>query len=146
MKRTASAQWRGDLKSGKGTLSATSGVLSNTPYSFQTRFEDSPGTNPEELLAAAHAGCFSMALSAQLAQANLTADSIETTCTITLEKQPDGFAITSSHLDLTARVPGATQEAFDRAVQAAKTGCPVSKLYKANITLNSKLIPATTHA
>ncbi len=140
MKRTASAQWRGDLKSGKGALSAPSGVLSNTPYSFQTRFEDAPGTNPEELLAAAHAGCFSMALSAQLAEANLKADSIETTCTITLEKQPDGFAITSSHLDLTARVPGASQEAFDQAVQAAKTGCPVSKLYKANITLTSKLV------
>ncbi len=140
MKRTASAQWRGDLKSGKGTLSAPSSVLSNTPYSFQTRFEDAPGTNPEELLAAAHAGCFSMALSAQLAQANLTAESIDTTCTVTLEKQPDGFAITSSHLELTARVPGATQEAFDKAVQAAKTGCPVSKLYKANITLASKLV------
>ena len=140
MKRTASAQWRGDLKSGKGTLSAKSGVLSSTPYSFQTRFEDVPGTNPEELLAAAHAGCFSMALSAQLAGAGLTADSIDTTCTITLEKQGDGFSITSSHLDLTARVPGASQAAFDQAVQAAKTGCPVSRLYKANITLDSKLL------
>ncbi len=140
MKRTASAQWRGDLKSGKGTLTAPSGVLSGTPYSFQTRFEDAPGTNPEELLAAAHAGCFSMALSAQLAQANLKADSIETRCDITLEKQPDGFAITSSHLEVSARIPGASQEAFDQAVQAAKTGCPVSKLYKANITLNSKLL------
>jgi osmotically inducible protein OsmC len=145
MKRTASAQWRGDLKSGKGTLSSPSGVLSSTPYSFQTRFEDSPGTNPEELLAAAHAGCFSMALSAQLAQANLTAESIETTCTITLERTADGFSITSSHLELTARVPGATQEAFDQAVQSAKTGCPVSKLYRANITLSSKLIPASMH-
>jgi osmotically inducible protein OsmC len=140
MKRTASARWRGDLKSGQGTLSAPSGVLSDTPYSFHTRFEDAPGTNPEELLAAAHAGCFSMALSAQLAQAGLTAESIETTCSITLEKQPDGFAITASQLDVTARVPGASQEAFDHAAQAAKTGCPVSKLYKANITLNSKLL------
>ena len=140
MKRTASAQWRGDLKSGKGSLTAPSSVLSSTPYSFHTRFEDAPGTNPEELLAAAHAGCFSMALSAQLGQANLTAESIDTTCTITLEKQPDGFAITSSHLDLTAKVPGASQEAFDKAVEAAKTGCPVSKLYNANITLNSKLV------
>jgi osmotically inducible protein OsmC len=140
MKRTASALWRGDLKSGKGTLSAPSGVFSHTPYSFKTRFEEEPGTNPEELLAAAHAGCFSMALSAQLAEANLTAESIETTCTITLEKQPDGFAITASQLDLTARVPGATQEAFDRAAQAAKAGCPVSKLFKANITLQSKLL------
>jgi osmotically inducible protein OsmC len=139
MQRKASAQWRGDLKSGQGTVSTASGVLSNSAYSFHTRFEEGKGTNPEELLAAAHAGCFSMALSAQLAQANLTAESIETTCTISLEKQPDGFAITESHLELNARVPGASQEAFDRAVQAAKTGCPVSKLYKANITLTSKL-------
>ena len=140
MKRTASAQWRGDLKSGSGTVSTASGVLSNSAYSFHTRFEDGKGTNPEELLAAAHAGCFSMALSAQLAQAGLTADSIETTCTISLEKQPDGFAITESHLDLKAKVPNATREAFDKAVQAAKTGCPVSKLYKANITLTSQLL------
>jgi len=139
MKRTASAQWRGDLKTGKGKLSTASGVLSSTPYSFQTRFEEEKGTNPEELLAAAHAGCFSMALSAQLAGAGLTADSIETTCTISLEKQPDGFAITESHLELKARVPGATQEQFDTAVNAAKTGCPVSKLYNAKITLTSKL-------
>ena len=139
MKRTANAQWRGDLKSGKGHISTASGVLSNTPYSFQTRFEEGKGTNPEELLAAAHAGCFTMALSAQLASAGLTADSLETTCAITLEKQPDGFAITESHLDLKARVPGATQEQFDAAVNEAKAGCPVSKLYKANITLTSKL-------
>src|ERR1041385_3719187 len=134
MKRTASAQWRGDLKNGKGDISTASGVLSNTPYSFQTRFEEGKGTNPEELLAAAHAGCFSMALSAQLAAANLTAESIDTVCSISLEKQPDGFAITESHLELQARVPGASQEAFDKAVLAAKPGCPVSKLYQANIT------------
>ena len=140
MKRTASAQWRGDLKSGSGTVSTASGVLSNSAYSFQTRFEDGKGTNPEELLAAAHAGCFSMALSAQLAQAGLTADSIETSCSISLEKQPDGFAITESHLDLKARVPGATKEAFDTAVQNANVGCPVSKLYKTNITLTSQLL------
>ncbi len=140
MKRTANAQWRGDLKSGSGTLSTASGVLSQSPYSFRTRFEDGKGTNPEELLAAAHAGCFSMALSAQLAQAGLTAESIETTCTITFEKQPDGFAITASHLDLQAKVPGASAEAFDQAAQTAKAGCPVSKLYKANITLNAKLL------
>jgi lipoyl-dependent peroxiredoxin len=140
MKRTASAQWRGDLKTGTGTVSTATGVLSNAPYSFRTRFEDAQGTNPEELLAAAHAGCFSMALSAQLAQAGLTADSIETRCEISLEKQPDGFAITASHLDVRARVPGASQEAFDKAVQAAKTGCPVSKLYKTNITLSSQLV------
>jgi len=139
MKRTASAEWHGDLKSGKGTVSTASGVLSQSAYSFHTRFEDGKGTNPEELLAAAHAGCFTMALSAQLAGANLTADSIETTCTITLEKLPDSFAITESHLDLHARVPGTSQEAFDRAVEAAKTGCPVSKLYKTNITLAAKL-------
>lgn len=140
MKRTANAQWRGDLKSGSGTVSTASGVLSQSPYSFRTRFEDGKGTNPEELLAAAHAGCFSMALSAQLAQAGLTAESIETTCTITFEKQPDGFAITASHLDLQAKVPGASAEAFDQAAQTAKAGCPVSKLYKANITLNAKLL------
>jgi lipoyl-dependent peroxiredoxin len=140
MKRTASAQWRGDLKSGNGTVSTASGTLSNAAYSFQTRFEEGKGTNPEELLAAAHAGCFSMALSAQLAQAGLTVESIETTCAISLEKQPDGFAITESHLDLKAKVPGATKEAFDTAVQNAKVGCPVSKLYKTNITLTSQLL------
>jgi lipoyl-dependent peroxiredoxin len=140
MKRTASAHWRGDLKSGSGTLTTASGVLSQTGYSFHTRFEDGQGTNPEELLAAAHAGCFTMALSAQLAQAGLTADSLETTCTISLEKQPEGFAITASHLDLQARIPGATEEAFEKATQAAKAGCPVSKLYKTNITLSAKLL------
>ena len=140
MKRTASAQWRGDLKSGKGTVSTASGVLEKSQYSFSTRFEEGKGTNPEELLAAAHAGCFSMALSAQLGQAGLTAETIDTTCTISLEKQADGFAITESHLDLTAKVPGASQEAFDQAVQNAKAGCPVSKLYKTNISLTSKLI------
>jgi osmotically inducible protein OsmC len=140
MKRTASAQWSGDLKSGKGTVSTASGTLAGAPYSFHTRFEDGKGTNPEELLAAAHAGCFTMALSAQLIQAGLTAESLETTCAISLEKQPDGFAITESHLDLKARVPGATQEAFDAAVQNAKAGCPVSKLYKTNISLTAQLL------
>ncbi len=139
MKRTANAEWRGDLKTGKGTVSTASGVLSNSQYSFQTRFEDGKGTNPEELLAAAHAGCFSMALSAQLGGAGLTPEKIETTCTISLEKGADGFAITQSHLDLKAKVPGASQEAFDKAVEAAKAGCPVSKLYKTNITLHSSL-------
>jgi osmotically inducible protein OsmC len=139
MKRTASAEWNGDLKNGKGTVSTASGTLSQAAYSFHTRFEVGKGTNPEELLAAAHAGCFSMALSAQLGQASLTPASIQTTCTITLEKLPDGFAITESHLEVKARVPGATQEAFDRAVENAKSGCPVSKLYKTNITLTSKL-------
>jgi osmotically inducible protein OsmC len=139
MKRTASAEWRGDLKSGAGNISTASGVLSTTPYSFHTRFEDAKGTNPEELLAAAHAGCFTMAVSAQLAGAGLTASSLATTCTISLEKGADGFAITESHLDLKAEVPGATQEAFDKAVKAAETGCPVSKLYKAKITVTSVL-------
>ena len=139
MKRTANAHWRGDLKTGKGDISTASGVLSSTPYSFQTRFEDGKGTNPEELLAAAHAGCFTMALSAQLAGAGLTADSLETECTISLEKQPDGFAITESHLDLKAKVPGASEEAFATAVHNAETGCPVSKLYKTKITVAYKL-------
>jgi osmotically inducible protein OsmC len=140
MKRTANAQWKGDLKTGKGSISTASGVLDKTQYSFSTRFEEGKGTNPEELLAAAHAGCFSMALSAQLGQADLTAESIETECAISLEKQPDGFSITESHLSLKAKVPGATQEQFDTAVQAAKTGCPVSKLYKTNITLSAQLL------
>ena len=140
MKRTASAHWQGDLKSGKGDISTASGVLSKTQYSFSTRFEDGKGTNPEELLAAAHAGCFTMALSAQLGQAGLTAESLETSCAISLEKQPDGFAITESHLELKAKVPGATQEQFDKAVQAAKAGCPVSKLYNTNITLSAQLV------
>ena len=139
MKRTANAQWNGDLKAGKGNISTASGVLSSTPYSFSTRFADGKGTNPEELLAAAHAGCFTMALSAQLAEAGLTAESLETTCTITFEKLADGFAITESHLELKAKVPGASQEAFDKAVQNAKAGCPVSKLYKTNITLTWQL-------
>ena len=140
MKRTANAQWRGDLKSGAGNISTASGVLSGTPYSFHTRFEEGKGTNPEELLAAAHAGCFTMALSAQLAAAGLTAESLETACSISLEKVPDGFAITESHLDLKAKVPGATQDAFDKAVKAAETGCPVSKLYKTKITVTAELL------
>ena len=140
MKRTAQAQWQGDLKSGTGTISTASGTLSHTPYSFHTRFEDGKGTNPEELLAAAHAGCFTMALSAQLAQAGLKAESLETTCSISLEKVEGGFGIVESHLDLVAKVPGATPEALTAATQAAKTGCPVSKLYKTTITLNARLV------
>jgi osmotically inducible protein OsmC len=139
MKRSAQAQWRGDLKSGSGTVSTASNTLAATPYSFHSRFEQGKGTNPEELLAAAHAGCFTMAVSAQLAQAGLKADSLETTCTITLEQQPGGFAITESHLELSATIPGATQDAFDKATQAAKTGCPVSKLYNTKITLEAHL-------
>src|SRR5690349_14987256 len=139
MKRSASAMWNGDLKGGKGTISTDSGVLSNTQYSFSTRFENGVGTNPEELLAAAHAGCFTMALSAQLGEAGLTADSLETECTITFEKLSDGWAITESRLELKAKVPAASEEAFEKAVQNAKSGCPVSKLYKTNITLSYKL-------
>lgn len=139
MDRTAKAQWKGDLKSGTGIISSASGVLSNTPYSFKTRFEQGNGTNPEELLAAAHAGCFSMALSLTLQNEGLKADSIETTCTISLEKEGDGFAIKRSHLDLTAKIPGASEEAFNRAANAAKEGCPVSKLFDTEISLNARL-------
>lgn len=139
MKRTAQAQWQGDLKSGKGALTTASHTLNNTAYSFHARFEDGAGTNPEELLAAAHAGCFTMALSAQLAGAGLVADSLHTECTISLEKVEGGFGITESHLELKAKIPGATKEAFDTAVKAAETGCPVSKLYKTSITVNAVL-------
>jgi lipoyl-dependent peroxiredoxin len=139
MKRTGSAQWTGDLKSGAGILSTASGVLSSTPYSFKSRFEQGTGTNPEELLAAAHAGCFTMALSLVLGQAGLEPQSLETTCTITLDKDGEGFAITESHLALKGKVPGASQEAFESAVQQAKTSCPVSKLFDTNITLESTL-------
>ena len=139
MKRSAQAKWQGDLKTGTGTISTASGTLATTPYSFHSRFEQGAGTNPEELLAAAHAGCFTMALSAQLGEAGLTAESLETVCTITFEKLPDGWAITESHLELKAKVPAASEEAFEKAVQNAKSGCPVSKLYKTNITLSYKL-------
>jgi lipoyl-dependent peroxiredoxin len=139
MERTAKAQWKGDLRSGGGTISSASGVLSNTPYSFKDRFEQGTGTNPEELLAAAHAGCFSMALSLALQKEGLKADSIDTTCTITLEKEGDGFAIKKSHLDLRAKIPGAGEDTFQRAAQNAKEGCPVSKLFDTDITLDAKL-------
>ena len=139
MKRSASAMWNGDLKTGKGTLSTDSGVLANTQYSFATRFENGQGTNPEELIAAAHAGCFAMALSAQLGEAGLVAQSIDTKATVTLEKTDGGFTITAVHLALTARIPGASQQAFDTAAEAAKKGCPVSKLLNAAITLDKKL-------
>ena len=139
MKRKASAEWRGGLKDGQGTISTDSGVLANTQYSFSTRFEDGIGTNPEELIAAAHAGCFSMALSGQLGQANLTAESIRTTASVALEKTDSGFAITKVHLDVTAKIPGADQAAFETAANNAKAGCPVSKLLKAEITMDAKL-------
>jgi len=139
MKRKASAVWNGGLRDGRGTLSTDSGVLEDTQYSFSTRFENGVGTNPEELIAAAHAGCFSMALSAQLEEAGLKAERIATTATVTLEKTGDGFSITAVHLDLRARVPGADRQKFETAANNAKTGCPVSKVLKAQITLSAEL-------
>ena len=144
MKRSAQAHWSGDLKSGAGSVTTASATLSNAPYSFHTRFEEGKGTNPEELLAAAHAGCFTMAVSAQLANAGLKADSLDTTCTITLDRKDGSFAITESRLELKAKIPGATQQAFDQAVEAAKAGCPVSKLFNTNITLTASLEAAGT--
>jgi osmotically inducible protein OsmC len=141
MKRKASAQWQGDLKTGRGTVSTDSGVLRDSPYSFTTRFESGQGTNPEELIAAAHAGCFTMALSAELGKANLSPAMLRTVCAVTLENVGGAWSITESHLELTAKVPGASQEAFQKAAQAAETGCPVSKLFKARITLDAKLEP-----
>ena len=139
MKRKASAQWQGALRDGNGTISTESGVLADTPYSFRTRFEQGAGTNPEELIAAAHAGCFSMALSAQLENAGLRAESIRTTATVTLEKAGEGFAITAVHLDVTARVPNADAKAFETAAANAKAGCPVSRVLNATITMDSRL-------
>jgi osmotically inducible protein OsmC len=139
MQRHAKAQWKGDLKSGSGTISTDSGVLSNAQYSFKTRFEQGNGTNPEELLAAAHAGCFSMALSLFLQNEGLKADSIDTTCSISLEQEGGGFSIKRSHLELRAKIPGASKEAFERAANGAKENCPVSKLFDTEITLNAQL-------
>ena len=140
MKRKASAAWSGTLKEGKGTVSSDSGVLSGTPYSFSTRFEDKPGTNPEELVAAAHAACFTMALSGQLGNQGMTADRIETTATLTMEKLDAGWTVTEIHLDVSANVPGRDQSKFDTAANNAKNGCPISRLLNAKITLNAKLI------
>lgn len=139
MQQKASAQWQGGLKEGKGFVSTGSGALKETPYSFENRFEKAAGTNPEELLAAAHAGCFTMALSAELGNLGIIPQKLETTGTITLEKVGEGFAITKSHLDLLAHIPGVDRAKFDRAVESAKNGCPVSKLFKAEITVSSKL-------
>ncbi|HEY0321581.1 MAG TPA: OsmC family protein [Pyrinomonadaceae bacterium] len=139
MKRKASAVWKGGLKDGTGTISTQSGVLSDTQYSFSTRFEDGTGTNPEELIAAAHAGCFSMALSGQLGAAGMTAENISTSASVTLDKTDAGFTITAVHLDVVARIPGADQQAFETAANNAKAGCPVSRLLKAEITMDAKL-------
>ncbi len=139
MKRKASAVWQGGLKDGKGAISTDSGVLSGTPYSFGTRFENGKGTNPEELIGAAHAGCFSMALSGQLGNAGLVAGRIQTTATVSLEKTDAGFTVTAVHLDVTAKIPGASQDAFEKAANGAKAGCPISRLLNAKITMEARL-------
>ena len=140
MKRRASAVWHGGLKDGKGAISSDSGVLKDTQYSFSTRFENGIGTNPEELIAAAHAGCFSMALSAELGKINVTPESIETTATVTMEKVDDRFTITESNLEVTAKIPGIDQPKFAAAADTAKAGCPISRLLNAKITMDAKLI------
>ena len=142
IKKTASAHWAGDLKTGIGSISTETGVLREAPYGFKARFEGGKGTNPEELIGAAHAGCFSMALSMILGEAGLTAESIDTTAEVTLDKdkQNDGFAITAVHLVLKAKVPGATQQTFDELTTQAKEGCPVSKVLNAKITLDATLL------
>ena len=139
MIRKASAVWKGSLKDGKGAVSTDSGVLSNTQYSFSTRFENGRGTNPEELIAAAHAACFTMALSAQLGGANLTPESLETSAALTMEKLDAGWTVTKIHLDVTGRVPGADDAAFQKAAGDAKAGCPISRLLKAEITMTARL-------
>jgi osmotically inducible protein OsmC len=141
MKRKASAAWNGGLKDGKGAITTESGVLKDTQYSFSTRFENGIGTNPEELIAAAHAGCFTMALSGQLGGANLKADHIATIATVMLEKLDAGWTLTAVHLDVSAKVPGASAEAFDTAAKNAKAGCPISRVLNATITMDAKLEP-----
>ena len=139
IKRKASAQWNGGLKDGKGAISTDSGVLRDTQYSFGTRFENGAGTNPEELIAAAHAGCFSMALSGQLTTAGHPPQSIRTTATVSMEKTDAGFTVTGVHLDVTANVPGIDQAGFETAANNAKTGCPISRLLNATITMEARL-------
>jgi osmotically inducible protein OsmC len=139
MIRKASAVWNGSLKEGKGSISTDSKVLSNTQYSFSTRFENGIGTNPEELIAAAHAGCFTMALSAQLGNSGIVPDSLETTASVTLEKTDAGFTVTKIHLDVTGKIPGNDAEAFQKAAKNAEVGCPISRLLKAEITMTARL-------
>jgi osmotically inducible protein OsmC len=139
MKTQGSAVWSGGIKDGKGAISTKSGALKDYPYGFASRFEGKPGTNPEELIGAAHAGCFTMALSLILGEAKLTAEKMETTAEVSLDKDGDGFSITAVHLTLKAKIPGATQEQFEKLIGMAKAGCPVSKLLKANITLDATL-------
>lgn len=141
MKRQATAQWDGDLKSGKGTFSADSGAFKDLPYSWTQRFESTPGTNPEELIAAAHASCFSMAFSGELGKANLQPDWIKTTCTLTFEKTDEGFAVTESRLESRAKVPKADKSAVEKAANDAKAGCPVSRLLNTKITLSLQVEP-----
>jgi osmotically inducible protein OsmC len=136
---TGSAEWIGTLKEGNGTLSTGSGAITDSPYSFGTRFGEDLGTNPEELIAAAHASCFSMALSAQLSERGMTAESVKTKATVTLDKTETGFGITSSHLDVVARIPGADAAQFNEAAEAAKAGCPISKLLNTKITMTARL-------
>ena len=140
MQSTATAVWQGGLKGGTGALSSASGVLADQPYSFATRFEGAGGTNPEELIAAAHAGCFAMALSMVLGEQGLTPERLDAEARVTLEQVADGFAITASRLSVRGRVPGATPEAFDAAAEAAKGGCPVSKALDVEITLDARLV------
>lgn len=137
MKRNAAAVWKGGIKDGKGTISGESGVFVDAPYSFANRFEKQEGTSPEELLAAAHASCYSMALSLVLGHHDLTPERLDTTATITVEPDDGGFTITKVHLDVHAKVPGATKETFETAANEAKSGCPVSKLFRAEITLDT---------
>ena len=139
MIRKASAVWNGNLRDGKGTVTTESGALAQTPYSFRSRFETGTGTNPEELIAAGHAGCFTMALSAQLTGAGLTPDTIATSAALTLEKLDNGWTVTKIHLDVTARVPGATSETFQKLAAEAKANCPISRLLKAEIAMTATL-------
>jgi osmotically inducible protein OsmC len=139
MIKKASAVWKGSLKEGEGAISTETGVLKETPYGFKSRFESGTGTNPEELIAAAHAGCFSMAFSLILGEAGFTAERIETKAAVALEKVAEGFEITTSHLDLVAKIPGIDQAKFEELANKAKVGCPVSKVLKAKITMNAKL-------
>lgn len=139
MKKSGSAVWMGDLKTGQGSISTETGVLRDAPYGFKARFEDGPGTNPEELIGAAHAACFSMALSLMLGEKNLTAKKIATKAEVTLEKLDDGFSITAVHLTMSASIPGTDDATFQSIANQAKTGCPVSKLLNAKITLDATL-------
>jgi osmotically inducible protein OsmC len=139
MKRTASALWTGGLKDGQGKISTESGVLADAQYSFSTRFENGKGTNPEELIAAAHAGCFSMALSSEIGKAGKTPERIETEAAVTLLKTDAGFTVTAVHLKVKAKVPGWDPQSFQTAAEAAKAGCPISRLLKAEITMESRL-------